>query len=75
MNYPLWKLLGYAAIGRAAKFYIVGILFYIYGRAAEHMVDRVLGITLLVVGVLLLGGWLLIRRFRKRKKLERTAEL
>ncbi|MBD0383949.1 YqaA family protein [Paenibacillus sedimenti] len=72
MNYPLWKLLGYAAIGRAVKFYVVGILFYIYGRAAEHMVDRVLGITLLVVGVLFSVVWLLISRFRKRKKLERT---
>ncbi|MDF2647345.1 MAG: DedA family protein [Paenibacillus sp.] len=68
MNYPLWKLLGYAAIGRAAKFYIVGILFYIYGRAAEHMVDSVLGVTLLVVGILLSAGWLLIRWFQKRKK-------
>ncbi|WP_240343922.1 VTT domain-containing protein [Paenibacillus sp. SYP-B3998] len=73
MNYPLWKLLGYAAIGRAAKFYIVGILFYIYGRAAEHMVDSVLGVTLLVVGILLSAGWLLIRWFQKRKKQGRAA--
>ncbi|PZD97680.1 DedA family protein [Paenibacillus sambharensis] len=68
MNYPFWKLFGYAAIGRAVKFYIVGILFYMYGRAAEHMIDKVLGITLLIVGAVIFGIWLLIRKLRSRKK-------
>ncbi|TDF92617.1 YqaA family protein [Paenibacillus piri] len=72
MNYPLWKLLGYAAIGRAVKFYLVGILFYMYGRAAEHMVDRALGITLLVAGVVITAVWLLVRRIRNRKQLKQT---
>ncbi|CAG7657500.1 YqaA family protein [Paenibacillus allorhizosphaerae] len=73
MQYPLWKLLAYAAIGRGAKFFIVGILFYMYGRAAEHMVDGMLGMILLAVGLLFCTVLLLIRWFRKRKKLERTA--
>ncbi|SDE36952.1 hypothetical protein SAMN02799630_05273 [Paenibacillus sp. UNCCL117] len=68
MNYPLWKLLGYAAIGRAVKFYIVGLLFYMYGRAAEHMVDQVLATTLLAAGVLIAACWLLIRRLGGRRK-------
>ncbi|GIP32170.1 YqaA family protein [Paenibacillus sp. J2TS4] len=68
MNYPLWKLLVYAAIGRAVKFYAVGFMFYIYGRAAEHMVGRVLGIILLLAGVLITAVWLFIRNYRKRKK-------
>lgn len=72
MNYPLWKLIGYAAIGRAVKFYVVGVLFYMYGRAAEHMVDRVLGVVLLAAGALILAGWLLIRSLRRRKKLAQT---
>lgn len=68
MNYPLWKLLSYAAIGRAFKFYTVGVLFYIYGRAAEHMVDHVLTIILLVAGALIGGIWFTIHTVKKRKK-------
>lgn len=41
LNFPLWRLIGYAAIGRGLKFYIVGSLFYFYGRAAESMVKDV----------------------------------
>lgn len=73
MNYPLWKLLGYAAIGRAAKFYTVGILFYIYGRAAEHLVDQVLSIILLAAGVVIAAVWFIVRSIRRRKKLKKTA--
>lgn len=68
MNYPLWKLLGYAAIGRAAKFYVVGLLFFIYGRAAENMVDQVLAYTLVGVGVAITAIWFLVRKLRERKK-------
>lgn len=68
MNYPLWKLLSYAAIGRAVKFYTVGVLFYVYGRAAENMVDRVLTIILLSVGVLIGGIWWTVRILKNRKK-------
>lgn len=73
MRYPLWKLLAYAAIGRGAKFFIVGILFYMYGRAAEHMIDGMFGVILVAVGALFCTVWLLIRRFRKQKKPERAA--
>lgn len=68
MNYPLWKLLSYAAIGRALKFYVVGFLFYIYGRAAEDMVDQALAFTLMGVGVAITVIWLLIRKLRERRK-------
>jgi membrane protein YqaA with SNARE-associated domain len=55
LSFPLWKLIGYAAIGRAVKFYVVGILFYIYGRMAENMVKDVsLYIFLIAVPILLL---------------------
>ncbi|ANA82748.1 hypothetical protein C7121_19590 [Paenibacillus glucanolyticus] len=68
MNYPLWKLLSYAAIGRAVKFYTVGVLFYVYGRAAENMVDSVLTIILLSVGILIGGVWFTVRMIKNRKK-------
>lgn len=73
MNYPLWKLLGYAAIGRAAKFFIVGILFYIYGRAAEDMVGgSTLTISLLAVGIVIALTWVLVRKIQRRKKEKQT---
>ncbi|MEC0202735.1 VTT domain-containing protein [Paenibacillus lautus] len=68
MSYPLWKLLSYAAIGRAVKFYTVGVLFYVYGRAAENMVDSVLTIILLSVGALIGGIWLTVRFIKNRRK-------
>jgi len=68
MSYPLWKLISYAALGRAVKFYTVGVLFYVYGRAAENMVDSVLTIILLSVGALIGGIWLTVRYLKNRKK-------
>ncbi|MGG3279338.1 YqaA family protein [Paenibacillus solani] len=68
MSYPLWKLLSYAALGRAVKFYTVGVLFYVYGRTAENMVDSVLTIILLSVGALIGGIWLTVRYVKNRKK-------
>lgn len=41
LHFPLWRLIAYAAIGRAIKFYVVGALFYLYGRAAEGMAKEV----------------------------------
>jgi membrane protein YqaA with SNARE-associated domain len=41
LHFPLWKLIAYAAVGRAVKFYAVGILFYLYGRSAAGMTKDV----------------------------------
>ncbi|MBB6675164.1 YqaA family protein [Cohnella nanjingensis] len=68
MNFPLWRLIAYAALGRAAKFYIVGLLFYLYGRAAEGMVKGVsLYIFLCAVPLLILFLYLRKRYRRKRQ--------
>ncbi|MDP1512076.1 VTT domain-containing protein [Paenibacillus sp. CMAA1739] len=69
MNYTLWKLLSYAAIGRAVKFYVVGFLFYIYGRAAENMVNQVLTIMLVGIGIAIATIWFLIRKLSERRKI------
>ncbi len=74
LNFPLWKLMVYAAIGRATKFYVVGLLFYLYGKSAEGMVENVsLYIFLIAVPILLLGVYWNRRRKRKRE-LEREAQ-
>ncbi|MFB9752668.1 YqaA family protein [Paenibacillus hodogayensis] len=75
MKYPLWKLMGYAAIGRAVKFYAVGLLFYVYGRAAEQMVDRMLGLILLGAGAVVAVVWLIVRSVRKKRKLKQSEVL
>ncbi|MFI2858050.1 YqaA family protein [Paenibacillus sp. JSM ZJ436] len=68
LNFPLWRLMAYAALGRATKFYVVGILFYYYGRKAENMVENVsLYIFVIAVPLLLLVMFLVRRRKRKRE--------
>lgn len=71
LNFPLWRLIGYAAIGRGLKFYIVGMLFFFYGRAAEGMVKNV-SLYIFIGAVPLIVIYLLIRR-KKRKKQELLA--
>lgn len=73
MNYPLWKLIAYAALGRGVKFYIVGVMFYIYGRSAESMVGRVTTYGMLGVAVVIAAVWLTIRAVRKRKQSKGSA--
>ncbi|NMO97930.1 YqaA family protein [Paenibacillus lemnae] len=67
LNFPLWRLMAYAALGRATKFYVVGILFYFYGRSAEGMVKNVsMYIFIIAVPLVLLGLYLNRRRRQKR---------
>lgn len=74
MKYPLWKLLIYAAFGRAVKFYAIGALFYIYGRAAEKMVNHMFGIIILGVGILIAAIWFIIRKLHLRRKNRKIIE-
>ncbi|RJX39449.1 DedA family protein [Paenibacillus pinisoli] len=74
LNFPLWRLIGYAAVGRAVKFYAVGALFYFYGRAAESMVKDV-SLYTFVIAVPLIAIFLFVRsRIRKKKQLKQEAE-
>ncbi len=74
LNFPLWKLLAYAALGRAVKFYVVGVLFHLFGQAAEGMVQEVsLYLSVIAVPLLVLGVFLK-RRYDKKKKPRQAAE-
>ena len=69
LKFPLWKLIGYAAIGRAVKFYLVGFLFYFYGRMAENMVNNAsLYVFLIMIPILMIGLWIK-KRWKKRQEL------
>jgi len=68
LKYPLWKLLAYASIGRAAKFYVVGFLFYWYGRSAEGMLKDV-SLYIAIGGVTFGLLYLLIRRYWRKRRM------
>ncbi|MWC30025.1 YqaA family protein [Paenibacillus sp. MMS18-CY102] len=68
LKFPLWRLIAYAAIGRAVKFYVVGLLFYLYGRSAEGMMKNVsLYIFAIAVPLVLVFLWVRKRIRRKRQ--------
>lgn len=74
LNFPLWKLIGYAAIGRAVKFYVVGFLFYFYGRMAENMVNDVSLYVFLIMIPIVLVVFLLKRRYNKNRQLKEVSK-
>ncbi|MGO4546860.1 YqaA family protein [Paenibacillus sp. 2TAB23] len=67
LNFPIWRLIGYAAIGRGLKFYIVGLLFYFYGQSAEGMVKDV-SLYIFIGAVPIVVVYLIIRKKRNKKK-------
>jgi len=73
LKFPLWRLMAYAAVGRAVKFYAVGLLFYFYGRAAEHMVKGV-SLYIFVIAVPLLIIYLVLKKRRSKRKEQAAAE-
>jgi membrane protein YqaA with SNARE-associated domain len=66
-HYSVWKLIGYAAIGRAVKFYVVGVAFYLFGRASEEFVTQYLTYFMAGIAVILLGLFYFKRRLAKKK--------
>lgn len=68
LNYSFWKLFSYAALGRAAKFYAVGALFYMYGRAAETMINEYLNYVFLGIAAVLTAVILFFKKRRQKKK-------
>lgn len=72
LKYPLWRLIVYAAIGRAVKFYVVGLLFYLYGRSAEGMAKEA-SMYIFLIGVPLAVVILWLRKRYKRNKAARLA--
>lgn len=68
LKFPLWRLLAYAAIGRAAKFYVVGTLFYVYGRMAESMVKDV-SLYMFLIAVPIIVLILFIKKKYQKKSL------
>ncbi|URN94877.1 MAG: VTT domain-containing protein [Candidatus Pristimantibacillus lignocellulolyticus] len=74
MKYPLWQLMAYAVVGRAVKFYVVGVLFYMYGKAAESMVSNV-SLYIFLIAVPIIVIFILIRKQLQKKKALKASAL
>lgn len=67
-HYSIWKLIGYAAIGRAVKFYVVGLAFYFFGRASEEFVTGYLTYIMGGIAIILIVLFYLKKTIAKKKK-------
>src|SRR5690625_6722669 len=73
-HFSLWKLLGYAALGRGVKFYIVGVIFHYFGRSSEDFVMSYLSLIMSGLAVLILIVYFFYRRNKRKKEKERSEE-
>ncbi len=75
LNFSLWRLILFAAIGRAFKFFIVGALFFFYGRHAKYLVENYLPLVFLAIAAVLTIIWILKRKIQaKRNQREQIEE-
>lgn len=73
-KFSVWKLLAYAALGRAVKFYAVGVIFYYFGRSSESFVTSYLTIIFGVIAVLLFIAYYIRRRMNKNRDVKSKKE-
>jgi len=66
---PLVPFILGSVVGRAGRFFLIGVLILFFGEAAKHLILQYGNwFTLLLTALLLLAGWLwVVKRRRKRK--------
>lgn len=69
-KFSLWKLIGYAALGRAVKFYAVGFIFYYYGRSSEQFVTSYLTLIMGGIALMMFIIFYFTRKVRHKKRRE-----
>ncbi|MGG3871943.1 YqaA family protein [Brevibacillus laterosporus] len=67
LGFSFKKLMVYAVIGRGFKFFLIGLIFHLYGKQAKLLIDEYMDVSLLIVAVLLAVGWLIFMQIRKRR--------
>ena len=65
-GYSFFKLMMYAILGRGLKFYLIGVLFYFYGKHAKEILDNYQESALLGIAVVVAMIWFVLHK-RKRK--------
>lgn len=66
-KFSLWKLIGYAALGRAVKFYAVGVTFYLFGKASEEFVTSYLTYILGGIAILVFALYYVKKNIQNKK--------
>lgn len=56
-----------SVVGRAGRFFLVGLLIFIFGPVIRDFIDKYLEITIILFSVLLIGGFVLMSYIGKRK--------
>lgn len=69
-KFSIWKLLAYAALGRAVKFYAVGVIFYLYGRSSEAFITSYLTYLMGGIAILLFVAFYIKRKIQKKKQVQ-----
>lgn len=65
-NYSLTKLMLFAIIGRGLKFFLIGTLFYFYGKHAKVLLDDYWEVAILGAGALVAAVWFAVKKRRQR---------
>ena len=67
-NYSLTKLMFFAILGRGFKFFLIGYLFYLYGKHAKALLDQYLQASLLGVAAVLAILWFIGKRRKNMRQ-------
>lgn len=67
-KFSVWKLIVYAALGRAVKFYAVGFTFHFFGKSSENFIRTYLSIIMGVIAGILCVVYYMKKRMERRKK-------
>lgn len=70
LHFSLWRLIFFAAIGRAFKFFVVGALFYLYGKHAKSLIDHYLTAIFLEIAAVLTVIWIAVKKLKAKKNRE-----
>lgn len=60
---PLAVMMAASALGRAGRFFLVSSLIFFFGEAVRGFIDRYLGWLTVAFTILLIGGFILVKRF------------
>ena len=56
-----------STIGRAGRFFLVGILFYFFGEEISKLIKEYFNIVSILFAILLIGGFWLMNHLRPRE--------